>query len=377
MARARCPDKYYCPLATYKGVRILGLFPTLTTQVGGIQASGQVAWAGISDGGYRTIHRELGNASFCLYERGEQCREGARGGEMISAASKLGAVIGALRRRWPVHLVLVWHLSLSKLLPFFRVKDAKVVLFLHGIEAWKAQNRLVRTLLRRVDLFVSNSNYTWQHFLSFNPGFKEARHRTVHLGIGSPVDTPIPTPAHSPAVLMISRLLRSENYKGHREMIAAWPHVLKRVSDAELWIAGDGDLRQDLEEIARASGLDDRVRFWGQVSESEKQDLLMRCRCLALPSRGEGFGLVYLEAMRLGRPCLVSTLDAGCEVVKPPEAGLAADPRDPRALAEPICRLLTAGPEWNNWSLQARRRYESRFTAEQFQRRLLAALLET
>jgi glycosyltransferase involved in cell wall biosynthesis len=110
------------------------------------------------------------------------------------------------------------------------------------------------------------------------------------------------------------------------------------------------------------------------VSEDEKQNLLARCRCLALPSRSEGFGLVYLEAMRLGRPCLVSTLDAGREVVNPPEAGLAANPDSPQPLAEAVCRLLTSGPEWNQWSMQARRRYEDYFTARHFQERHLQAL---
>jgi phosphatidylinositol alpha-1,6-mannosyltransferase len=198
-------------------------------------------------------------------------------------------------------------------------------------------------------------------------------HQAVHLGVGAPADTP-PAPDHPPAVLMLSRLLRSEDYKGHREMIAAWPLVLERIPNAQLWIAGDGDLRADLEQMAQARGLGSRVRFWGWVSEERKQELLGHCRCLALPSRGEGFGLVYLEAMRLGRPCLVSTLDAGREVVNPPEAGLAADPRDPHALADAICRLLAPGPEWARWSLQARRRYESYFTARHFQERLVQAL---
>jgi glycosyltransferase involved in cell wall biosynthesis len=93
-----------------------------------------------------------------------------------------------------------------------------------------------------------------------------------------------------------------------------------------------------------------------------------------MPSRGEGFGLVYLEAMRLGRPCLVSNCDAGREVVNPPEAGLAVDPADASSLADGVCRLLADGPEWHRLSQAARRRYEREFTAEHFQRRLIAAL---
>jgi len=173
---------------------------------------------------------------------------------------------------------------------------------------------------------------------------------------------------------MLSRLSKGEDYKGHREVINAWPRVLEKTPDAELWIAGDGDLRSDLERLVAEQGLQNKVRFWGHVAEEKKQQLLEQSRCLLMPSRGEGFGLVYLEAMRLGRPCLVSTLDAGREVVNPPEAGLSADPDNNEELAGTICPLLADGPEWHQWSTQARRRYEENFTAKHFQERLLAAL---
>ena len=144
--------------------------------------------------------------------------------------------------------------------------------------------------------------------------------------------------------------------------------------NAELWIAGEGDLRPELERWVTKRGLGARVRFWGWVTEAKKQELLTHCRCLALPSTNEGFGLVYLEAMRLGRPCLVSTLDAGFEVVNPPEAGLAVDIENEETLAAAICRLLAAEAEWAAWSRQARQRYEARFTAGHFHERLAAAL---
>ncbi|MCS7312722.1 MAG: glycosyltransferase family 4 protein, partial [Acidobacteria bacterium] len=169
---------------------------------------------------------------------------------------------------------------------------------------------------------------------------------------------------------MVSRLARREDYKGHREVIAAWPRVLKYIPEARLSIIGDGDLRPELERWARSMGLTSHIHFWGWVPEDRKEALIAESRCLVMPSRGEGFGLVYLEAMRMGRPCLVSPFDAGREVVNPPEAGLAADPQNPDELAQAVCRLLTPGPEWDRWSAQARARYESYFTARHFQERL-------
>ena len=352
--------------------RILGLFPWFGEEsTGGVQLSGRLGWQGI-------VQANDGDGSeaaqlFCYYPSGELLKR-APAANMTVATSRLDALAKAVRRRWPAGRVLIWHIDLLKLLPFLGIGQARVALFLHSIEVWRDTGRLNHRLLNRVDLFLSNSGHTWQRFLAYHPWLAAAQ-RTVHLGVGTAL--PGPTPAYDgliPAVLMVSRLARGEDYKGHREMIRAWPLVQQSIPEAQLWIAGEGDLRPELEQMVRELGLERTVRFRGWVSEEQKQRLLEQCRCLAMPSRGEGFGLVYLEAMRLGRPCLVSTLDAGREVVNPPEAGLAVDPDDSQALAEALCRLLTPGPEWERWSRQARSRYEAHFTARHYQERLVSAL---
>ena len=139
---------------------------------------------------------------------------------------------------------------------------------------------------------------------------------------------------------------------------------------------GDGNLRPELESLAQSHGVADAVRFLGRVSEEQKLNILSRCRCLAMPSRSEGFGLVYLEAMRLGRPCLVSDCDAGREVVNPPEAGLAVAPGSPQEIACALQELLTVDSRWQERS-RAGRRFESHFTAAHFRERLRRALLPT
>ena len=347
------------------------MFPSLEG-VGGVQGSARIASEWLI-----TDREDAGPIYAVYYGRSERAGTGDRAnGRTVWAASKAGALMAVAGRRWPVAVVLIWHVGLLKLLPFLRVARAQTVLFLHGIEVWRRLSWSTRHLLGRVDLFISNSDYTWERFLTFHARFAGARHRTVHLGTGSPLPGPSPEPADPPTMLMIGRMLRTEDYKGHREMIAVWPRVLTGCPKAELWIIGDGDLRPELEVLARARGVADRVRFLGPVSEDGKQSALARCRSLALPSHGEGFGLVYLEAMRFGRPCLSSTVDAGREVINPPEAGLAVDPSDPDRLADAAGQLLSPGPRWTQWSTQARRRYERQFTAALFQERLDAALAE-
>src|SRR5204863_445818 len=82
---------------------------------------------------------------------------------------------------------------------------------------------LGRALLGRVSLFLSNSAFTWQRFTALNPEFRDTPHRVVHLGIGEAEPEGGRSPAGPPAALMLGRLLRGEAYKGHREVIAAWP----------------------------------------------------------------------------------------------------------------------------------------------------------
>ena len=347
----------------------MGLFPQWGNgHVGGIQASGRVAWEAILAAAQNANrHAEL--LCYGKPENGDDSNSPAAQLNGVSSLSRSGAILDAMIRKRDVDQFIVWQLGLLKLLPFFRAGSAHVTLYLHGIEAWKTPDPLTRKLLRKVDLFLTNSDYTWARFITHHPQLATAAHQVVSLGLGSVSSRPGP-PATPPAALMISRLCKTEDYKGHREVIDAFPEVLKRLPDTELWIAGDGDLRSQLQQSAG----DKSVRFFGNVNEEQKLKLLQSARCLVMPSRGEGFGLVYLEAMRVGRPCLVSTLDAGREVVNPPEAGLAADPNNKAALTEALVRLLSDSQEWSDWSLQARQRYEHNYTAAHFQQRLLKAL---
>lgn len=332
--------------------RLLGLFPDLG-ECGGVQASGQVAADAMA---------ELSEGARILERRGR-----SRWGKWV------GAVRAARAEAGPFELCLVWHLGLLKLLPFLRRRPERVALFVHGIEAWKPLSPLENALIRRVDVLLANSERTRSEASRVNRSLAARPWTVVPLGLGEPaVSSPPAEPG--PRAAMISRLDRAEDYKGHREVLRAWPRVMARVPGAELRIAGAGDLVPLLEEEARGAGCGEAVRFVGRVSEEEKAKLLEESRAFLLPSRAEGFGLVYLEAMRLGRPCLVGDRDAGREVIHSPEAGLAVDPGNQAELAEAIVRLLTPGPEWNRMSEGARRRFERQFTARHFKERLKEAL---
>jgi len=335
-------------------------------QYGGVQFTAQIALDGLVE--------RYGAGQIKVLCYGAACDRSAARENRFCSYSKAGAVFDALQVRGWAQGFIFWHLHLLKLLPFLGTARRKY-LFLHGIECWRPLDALTRRLLDQIDMFLTNSEFTWNRFAEIHPRWKSAPHRTVRLGIGIP-DPCVEAPGPVPAAIIIGRMNASEDYKGHRELIAAWPAVIERVAAAELWIVGGGDAVNDLKALASAGPAAGRIRFFGPVSEERKQTLLRQSRCLVLPSRGEGFGLVYLEAMRLGRPCLSSIYDAGQEVIAPPHSGLAVEPGNPRALGEAVAALLSADGNWQQWSAGAKRRYDSEFTAAHFQQRLADAVLE-
>jgi len=263
----------------------------------------------------------------------------------------------------------ILHAGLAKLFWLRRPHDP-IFVFLHGIEVWRPFPWYHTRILQGTTKFITNTQFTWDQFKRWHPKLASIPHEVTHLGLNEPIAFEEPDPT-VPAAMIISRLDRGEDYKGHREIIAVWDKVREAIPGAELWVAGDGNLKEDLEKIVPpGSG----IVFLGHIDANEKERRLKRCRCLAMPSRGEGFGLVYIEAMRLGRPCLVSDEDAGREVVNPPESGLEVNQKDLPALTKALIFLLGNSRERSEMAFRAKKRYDENFTLTHYQKRLLKAV---
>jgi phosphatidyl-myo-inositol dimannoside synthase len=349
-------------------VRVLGVFNAFDTpNAGGVQESGRLAWEAMSAPSAAFDARAL---LVSLEDKSE-----APGDPRVKIAhGRLRAGIAALRNGFEADAALFWHLDLLKLAPLLRLpRGCRRIAFLHGIESWRKQGPLTQRALTSVDVVLTNTSFTHKHALTHIPQLAGKPAHVVHLGLGDPVRGATLPPDDVPAAIMISRLDAGERYKGHEEVIAAWPLVRSRIPGAQLWIVGAGTLMPSLEDAVARTNMHDAVRFFGRLAEDEKQILLQRARCLLLPSTSEGFGLVYLEAMRLGRPCL-SGMDGSREVINPPEAGYAVTHRTPQDIADAVVRLLTLNDEWHRHSAAARARYEREFTAAHFRARIVNAL---
>ena len=147
------------------------------------------------------------------------------------------------------------------------------------------------------------------------------------------------------AILCVGRLWSNQRHKGQDALIKAMPMVLKNVPEAQLILAGGGDLHEEYAALAHANNVEDSVFITGFVSDEKLARLYKACYLFAMPSKGEGFGLVYLEAMNWSKPCIGGKLDAARDVIVDNETGILLDePHNPVQIADAV-KFLFENPE--------------------------------
>jgi len=262
----------------------------------------------------------------------------------------LRALLSVAFRERDIDLVVCGHINLLPLAWFAaRWSRAPLLLIVHGVEAWQpTRHPLTNRLARSVDAFFSVSDFTRQRFMRWT-GLPEARVRVVPDCVTLENFSAGPKPPHllerhglqGRTVLMtLARLSAGERYKGIDEVLDVMPELSAQMPNLSYLIAGDGTDRARLEEKAVTLGLRDRVIFAGRITEEEKADYFRLADAFVMPGFGEGFGIVYLEAMACGIPVVASSADASREAVRDGELGIVVDPRNREELKAGILQAL-------------------------------------
>ncbi|MGE5361501.1 MAG: glycosyltransferase family 4 protein [Bacteroidales bacterium] len=282
---------------------------------------------------------------------------GAAGRASIAQKVRFAATVGGAQVRGRSRWILFTHTNLLRVQSVVPARCRKpYAVFLHGIEAWGPLTRRDTRLLAGARLRLANSKFTATRVMAAHPdigpvvacplalpvkndGHLAARNGEDRGPLTLPARERVPDAGPS-AVLIVGRMLASERYKGHDQLIDAWPQVLQAVPDAQLFVVGQGDDVDRLRARAAQAGVSASVVFTGFVGQQVLDALYDRCRVCAMPSRGEGFGLVYLEAMAHGLPCVGCRDDAAAEVIEEGETGVLVDQADIPALAATLVSLL-------------------------------------
>lgn len=158
--------------------------------------------------------------------------------------------------------------------------------------------------------------------------------------------------------------------KGGGVLIQAMPEVLKRLPGYRLVMIGEGPLQADWQGLVSRLGLQDEVRLIGTQTQAEISAWMRRASLFVLPSLEEGQGVVFVEALASGLPCL-GTAVGGIPDVLTPQVGRLAAPGDPAVLAEAICDILEDQAGWQSMCSSARQRAEREFDWDRIAARLM------
>ncbi len=293
--------------------------------------------------------------------------------------------VAGMQWRGQAQWVLFDHLGIAaveNLIP--RSRRAPYAIFLHGVEVWCPLSPRQEELLRSAAIRIAPSRYSAERAMKMHSGIGpifpchlallDEESSSWNVPSSETPDLEMAAKVGGNSVIIVGRMSNSERYKGHDQLIQAWPQVRSAVPDAQLIIVGMGDDTPRLKAAATETGFGDAILFTGRVSDATLDMLYARAGVFAMPGRGEGFGLVYLEAMRHGLACVASIHDGSREVVEHGKTGFLVDQDNVAELGRVLIELLQNQILRKKMGDAGVERLKTYFSFDQFRARLAQAL---
>lgn len=269
--------------------------------------------------------------------------------------------------------LLAYHINRLLDIPYWAVA--------HGVEAWNIKSPSLQRALKNSDLVLSVSNYTRNQLITegyLQPHKIQILPNTFDENLfvsAAKLDILLQRyklKVNQPIILTVARLDKREGYKGYDRIIKALTKVKTQIPDVHYLLVGKGGDRSRIEQIIKELQLENHVTLAGFVPDEELCDHYNLCDVFAMPSKGEGFGIVYLEAMACGKPCLGGNQDGALDALDQGEIGVLVNPDDIDEIADALIRILEK--KYPNPLLyqpeQLRQAVIDRFGFEIFQQRL-------
>ena len=259
----------------------------------------------------------------------------------------------ALSARRQFDLVFCGHLkAIPVAAAIARLQRKPLWMQVHGVEAWQSPGLVHRRALARAELVTSVSRHTRRKFLTWSD---VAPHRARVLP-NTFRSTYAPRAVRRDlaarhgldgrqVILTVGRLSSQERYKGHDRLIEALPEILARAPNTTYLIVGSGDDSDRLAQLAREKNVADHVVFAGYVPDADIPDYFALADVFAMPSTGEGFGIVFLEAAASGLPVIAGDRDGSVDALADGAIGRLIDPGSREQIVGAVLDALSGGVE--------------------------------
>ena len=219
----------------------------------------------------------------------------------------------------------------------------------HGVDAWNIERPMLKTALQQADCILAVSSYTRDRLLK-EQNLSPDRVKLLPNTFDPSRFTIAPKPAYllkrhnlsseQHTILTVTRLSNSDGYKGYDQLIQALPQIRQSIPNVHYILVGKGDDQHRVEQLVRDHSLQNHVTLAGFIPDSELCDYYNLCDVFALPSKGEGFGIVYLEALACGKPTLGGNQDGAIDALGHGDLGALVNPDDLEEIAQTLMQVL-------------------------------------
>lgn len=219
----------------------------------------------------------------------------------------------------------------------------------HGTEVWDIPNSVHRFALSHADKIISVSNFTAKKLLEYKnihpdkisilPNTFDSNRFQISSKPTYLLDRHKLT-ASQPVILTITRMGRMAQYKGYDKIIHALVKIRYHIPNVHYILVGKGDDKLRIQALVNTLNLQDCVTIAGFVPDEELCDYYNLCDVFAMPSLGEGFGIVYLEALACGKPVLAGNQDGSVDPLADGKLGCLVDPHNVEEISYNLIQIL-------------------------------------
>ncbi|MEI6429032.1 MAG: glycosyltransferase family 4 protein [Pseudanabaena sp. ELA607] len=219
----------------------------------------------------------------------------------------------------------------------------------HGVEVWDLKSPLMISALKNADQILAVSEYTRQRLIK-EQNIAANKIKILYNTFNSDNFYIVPKKTHllnkynikpdAKILLTVARLFASEQYKGYDSMLHTLPQLRQEIPNVHYILVGKGSDLERLQNLVKQLDLADCVTLTGFIPDAELADYYNLCDLFVMPSKREGFGIVYLEAMACGKPALGGNQDGALDALGYGELGILVNPDDHDMIIEQMIHFF-------------------------------------
>lgn len=253
-------------------------------------------------------------------------------------------------------MVIITHINLALIGLLVKAINpkCKVWLIAHGIEVWRPLSFFKKMFLNRCDKILCVSNFTKQQIISKHKT-KPAICKVLNNAVDPFMKLPsiFTKPAHllkryklnkkNPVIFTLTRLASTEQYKGHDQVIKIIKTLKVKFPHIKYILSGQYDHKEKtrIQKLITANNVQEQVILTGFLNEGELSDHFLLADLFVLPSKKEGFGIVFIEALACGLPVICGNADGSTDAIQDGQLGKAINPDNLTSLETAITEYLT------------------------------------